>query len=165
MTARVRVVQPNSALVCLYEVVSSRQANEQAALDYCRRRLRSYLQEQWTQSKLRRLVQRLRRESRVQAAADGQRDPLRAPQPDEADEPEEAAQQRLHQHLLGRLEERPPVNSPVRLLQQWMQLDGLQQGRLRSRLRPNVAQTLHGWRMELFVKLFSLADADQKQQK
>jgi methionine salvage enolase-phosphatase E1 len=151
---------PNSAVIEVFDVLIDREQFEREALQVCHEQVQTYLTTNWSTPKLQRLVKRVRKRSRVQAAAASTQDPFEMIQvPPTSSQYEEMRKQIVLQVMINycllRFETRPAFNTPEYLLQSWIRKEALTNGRLRTRLYPGVFELLHRWRMEQFVKLFA----------
>lgn len=148
------LAQPNSAILCLFGVVMPIEENEISLQQYLLDNVQSYIEVNWTERRVQRLVQRLQRDSQLESAELKQPDPLLS-----------GNKESVITLLKQRLHTRVALNSPLRLLQRWIIQQALTTDQWKSVLHPSVGPLLHHWRMKQFIKLFSLADLDIKMQK
>ena len=154
-----RLQQPNAILISIYDALINRQQNEEFTLRFCQDNLLRYLRQHWNESKVIRLVQRMVRESQVNAFADHRPDPLSSTN-------ERPSVDLVHSYLNALLQTRPPPNSIVYLVQRWVRQEGFEKGELYSVLAEiGSSHVLQHWRMKLFVKLFCISEQDQKMQR
>lgn len=153
------VSQPNAIIISIYDVLSPIKRHLSNLERYFEEHLEAYLRTNSKDKRIMRIVKRIRKEEPIEACQMGKQSVF------EANDTEEQVLTKVVAYVLRKSREPNRPYTPVALIKDWLWADHLTTGDLKSTVYDYVPELLEKWRMKIFIKLFSISEADSSGQK
>lgn len=158
---KVKVKKPNNLITSIYGTTSSYDYQSTTLWIFIKQHVHEYITNHFEERKLLRVIKRLRKETQVDIDTNVEGVPTIA---DENSE-KTVVIESLVKNILWRLDRPRRPDSPLNLLCNWIWAEGYLNDTLKSHVFDDVPKAFNNWRMELFIKLYSLSTGDQSGQK
>lgn len=159
MSEKLVVSQPNAIIISIYDVLSPFKRHLASLEEHFEAHLEHYVRTNSKDKRIVRIVKRIRKEEPVEACQMGRRSVF------EDGDTEDAVLGKVVAYILSKSRQPNRPYTPVSLVKDWLWADHLTSGELKSIVYDYVPELLEHWRMKLFIKLFSISEADSSGQK
>lgn len=161
MSVKLKVSQPNAIIISIYDVLSPFKVHLNNLEMFFEENLENYVKKNGKDKRIIRLINRIRKEEPIEAHQQNRESLFGKTDTDES------VLNKLVRYVLERSRKQANTGpyTSVSLIKDWFWADSLESGKLKSTVYDYVPELLEKWRMKLFIKLFSISEADSSGQK
>ena len=159
MSSKLTVSKPNAILISIFDILSPFKLHLQNLEKFFEENLEGYIKSNRQEKRIARIVRRIKKEEPIEACQMNKQSIFK--QTDTEDE----VLDKVIKQLLDKSKQSSRAFTPVALVKDWLWSDSLTSGDLKSIVYDFVPELLDKWRMKMFIKLFSIDEADSSAQK
>lgn len=159
MSEKLVVAQPNAIIISIYDVLSPFKKHLNSLERYFEEHLEAYVRTNRQDKRIMRIMKRIQKEEPIEACQMGKRSVF------EENDTEDEVLAKVVGYVLAKSRQPNRPYTPVALIKDWLWADSLTSGDLKSTVYDYVPELLEKWRMKIFIKLFSISEADSSGQK
>lgn len=156
---KLKVSQPNAIIISIYDVLSPFKKHLNHLEKYFEEHLDDYLRKNIKDKRIIRIMKRIKKEEPVEACQMNKQSIF-----SDTDTEDETIR-KIIKYILDKSKQSNRPYSTVSLIKDWLWADNLTNGDLKSIVYDFVPELLEKWRMKIFIKLFSISEADSSGQK
>ena len=159
MSEKLVVSQPNAIIISIYDVLSPFKRHLSNLERHFEEHLADYVRTNSKDKRIVRIVKRIRKEESIEACQMNRRSVF------EENDTEDEVLSKVVAYVLSKSRQPNRPYTPVALIKDWLWADHLTSGDLKSTVYDYVPELLEKWRMKIFIKLFSISEADSSGQR